>query len=143
MTSGEGDVRVAPRVSPGPAVVRVALGVALALLALLTAPVAALVSRMCWRPDLVTVPYGLVLGVAGSMGVVVLAGAVSRGFGLLAAAGWILGLGFVVNGTSGGSFVVAGDALGWAFLVLGTVATVGTALWGTALSRTTPRGGRR
>lgn len=120
---------MAPRVSSAPTA-RIALGIAFALLALPTAPVAALVSRMCWRPDLVTVPYGLLLAVAGSMGVVVLAGAVSRGYGLLAAACWILGLGFVVNGTSGGSFVIAGDALGWAFLVSGTVATVGVAMWG-------------
>jgi hypothetical protein len=130
--AGEGGVRVAPRVSSlsGTGVARVALGIGLSGLGFVTAPVASLVSRMCWRPELVTVPYGLALAVAGSMAVVVLAGAVSRGFGLLAAAGWILGLGFVVNGTSGGSFIIAGDALGWAFLVLGTVATVGTALWG-------------
>lgn len=106
------------------------MGLALALLALVTAPVAALVSRMCWRPGLVTVPYGLVIAVAGSMSVVMLAGRVSRGYALLAAAAWIVGLGIVVNGTSGGSFLIASDGLGWAFLVLGTVATLATALWG-------------
>jgi hypothetical protein len=109
---------------------RLALGVALVLLALVTAPVAALESRRCGRPHLLTVPYGLVLGVAASMAAVLLAGAVGRGYGLLAAAGWVVGLGFVVQGTSGGSFVIAGDALGWSFLVLGTVATLGAALWG-------------
>lgn len=121
---------MAPRVSPAHGAGSILVGLALAALALLTAPVAALVSRMCWRTELVTVPYGLVLSVGGSMAVVTLARAVSRGYGLLAAMGWIVGLGLVVNGTSGGSFVVAGDSLGWAFLVLGTVATIGAALWG-------------
>jgi len=130
VTAGEGGVRVAPRISLANGSVRAVLGLALAGLAFVTAPVAALVSRMCWRPDLVTVPYGLVMAVAGSMSVVMLAGRISKGYGLLAAAAWIVGLGFVVNGTSGGSFLIASDALGWAFLVLGTVATLATALWG-------------
>jgi hypothetical protein len=121
---------VAPRISLAQGGVRLVFGVAFAALALVTAPVAALVSRMCWRPSLVTVPYGLVLSVAASMAVITLAGAVSRGYALLAAAAWIVSLAFVVNGTSGGSFVIAGDGLGWAFLVLGTLATMGTALWG-------------
>ena len=118
------------RTSPARTGRGVLLGVAFALLAFVTAPTAALVSRMCWRPSLVTVPYGLVLSVAASAGVILLAGAVARGYALLAAAAWIVGLAFVVNGTSGGSFVIAGDTLGWAFLVLGTLATMGTALWG-------------
>jgi hypothetical protein len=121
---------VVTRTWPAQGGVRVVLGLALAVLSLVTAPVAALVSRMCWRPSLMTVPYGLVLSVAASMAVVMLAGAVSRGYAVLAAAAWIVGLAFVVNGTSGGSFVIAGDSLGWAFLVLGTVATMGTAMWG-------------
>lgn len=130
MTAGEGGVAVVRRISSASRGVVAVVGVALGLLGFVTAPVAALVSRMCWRPALVTVPYGLVLAVAGSMAVVVLAGAVARGYAILAAVTWILGLAFVVNGTSGGSFVIAGDALGWAFLVLGTVGTLGTALWG-------------
>jgi hypothetical protein len=127
-------MQVVPRISPAQGsvglVLSAVLGVALALVALVTAPLAALVSRMCWRPGPVTVPYGLALSLAGSMGVILLAGAVSRGYAILAAAAWILGLVFVVNGTSGGSFVIAGDALGWSFLVLGTVVTIGTSLWG-------------
>jgi vacuolar-type H+-ATPase subunit I/STV1 len=126
---------------------RIALGITIVLVGVVTAAVAALVSRMCWRPDPVTVPYGLALAVAGSMAVVVLGASVSRGFGLLTAVGWIVGLVFVVNGTSGGSFVVAGDALGWSFLVLGTLVTLGTALWGpvlwgsTLFGKSTPPGG--
>jgi hypothetical protein len=117
---------VASRRSP---VIGLLLGVACAALAFVTAPLAALVSRMCWRPSLVTVPYGLVLSIGGSMGIVLLAGAVARGYGLLAAAAWIVGLVFVVNGTPGGSFVIAGDGLGWGFLLLATVGTMATALW--------------
>ncbi|MEJ7629736.1 MAG: hypothetical protein WKF54_09110 [Nocardioidaceae bacterium] len=130
MTSREEGVRVAPRVSPSRGGVGVVAGVALAALALVTAPVAALVSRMCWRPGIVTVPYGLVLAAAGSMAVVLLARSVSRAHGFAAAVAWMVGLAFVVNGTSGGSFVIAGDALGWAFLVVATVATLGSAVWG-------------
>ena len=130
MTSAEGGVRVARRTWSANRAAVVLLGVALATLALVTAPVAALVSRMCWRPGLVTVPYGLVQSVTASMGVVILAGAVSRGYGALAAAAWIIGLVFVVNGTSGGSFVIASDALGWGFLILGTLGTLGAAMWG-------------
>jgi hypothetical protein len=120
---------VGTRVSLAQGVARVVLGLVVAALALVTSAVSALVSRMCWRPEPVTVPYGFVLAVAASMALVHLANAVSRGYGLIAAAAWILGLGFVVNGTSGGSFVIAGDALGWAFLVVGTVGTLVAALW--------------
>lgn len=130
MTSGEEGERAAPRVSLARGGAGYVAGAGLAALALVTAPAAALVSRMCWRPDVVTVPYGLVLSAAASMGVVLLARAVSRVHAFAAAVAWMVGLAFVVNGTSGGSFVIASDALGWAFLVVGTVATVGSAAWG-------------
>jgi hypothetical protein len=84
---------------------------------------------MCLRPG-VTVPYGLVLSAAASMGVVVLARAVSRVVGLVAAAAWLVALGFVMNGTSGGGFIIADDALGWSFLVIDTAAVIGAALLG-------------
>lgn len=127
---GEGGVWMAPRAVAPTSALGVLLAVVLALVALVTAPTAALVSRMAWRPDLVTVPYGLVLGVGASIGVVLLAGAVTKAYGLLAAAAWLVGLAFVVKGTTGGSFVIAGDGLGWAFLLAGTVGTIGAALWG-------------
>ena len=134
MTSGEEGVRAAPRVSLAKGGTGLVVGVAFAALALVTAPIAALVSRMVWRPGLMSVPYGLVLSAAASMAVVLLARAVSRGHALASAAAWIVGLGFVVKGSSGGSFVIASDALGWSFLVVGTVATVGSAVWGGARS---------
>lgn len=121
----------APRSSLAQAAV-VALTVAAGLAAFVTAPAAALVSRMCWRPSLVTVPYGLLLSVAASAAVVLLSRQVSRVASFVAVVGWLVGLGFVVNGTSGGSFLIAGDGLGWGFLILGTVATIWPALWGSA-----------
>jgi len=111
-------------------VVQATIGIALIGLAFVTAPVAALVSRICWRADWLTVPYGLVIAIAGSMAVVLLAAGVSKGYGILAAGGWIIGLGVVVTGTSQGSFLIAADALGWSFLILGTAATLSTAMWG-------------
>jgi hypothetical protein len=108
----------------------VAVGAGSLVVGLLVAAAATLVSRMCWRPGSVTVPFGMVLAVAACAAVVLLARSVSRANGFAAAAGWLIGLGYVVNGTSGGGFLVAGDALGWSFLVLGTVASLGTALWG-------------
>jgi len=109
---------------------RVGIGLALAALAFVTAPLAALVSRMCLRPGGLTVPYGLLLSAAASLGVVVLARAVGRGYAFLAAAAWLVALGFVVEGTSGGGFVVADDSLGWSFLVLDTAVVLGGALFG-------------
>jgi hypothetical protein len=132
MTSSEGRAASTRRPTLARGGAGLATGAGLAVLGLVTAPVAALVSRMVWRSALVTVPYGLALSAAGSMAVVLLARAVSRRHALVAAAGWLVGLGFVVNGTSGGSFVVASDGLGWSFLVLSTLAAVAAAVWGSA-----------
>jgi hypothetical protein len=105
----------------------IAAGLGFAAMGFVTAPVAAVVSRMCWRTSAVTVPYGLLLSAAASLGVVLLARAVSRGVAAAAAAGWLVALGFVVNGTSGGGFLVASDALGWAFLILDCTVVLGAA----------------
>src|SRR6478735_11086994 len=119
MTVGEdGVAATGSRLSPKGAL-SVAIGVAFLVAGFVTAPIASLVSRMCWRPGAVTIPYGLVLAAAASMSLVLLAREVSRAHALAAAGGWIVALGFVVNGTSGGSFLIAGDALGWGFLALG------------------------
>jgi hypothetical protein len=83
---------------------------------------------MCLRPGLVTLPYGLLLSAAASLGVVVLAKALSRAYALVAAAAWLIALGFVMKGTSGGGFLIADDALGWSFLVLDTLVVMGGAL---------------
>jgi hypothetical protein len=111
---------------------KVGIGIAVAIVAFVTAPLAALVSRMCLRPGAFTLPYGLVLSAAASLGVVVLARAVGRGYAFLAAAAWLVALGFVVEGTSGGGFVVADDSLGWSFLVVDTAAVLGGAFVGGA-----------
>jgi hypothetical protein len=116
----------------------VAVGVVVAAVAFATAPLAALVSRMCLRPGAVTLPYGLLLSAAASLAVVVLARALWRTYALVAAAAWLVALGFVVEGTSGGGFVVADDALGWSFLIVDTAAVIGAALVG---GRRTSRGG--
>jgi hypothetical protein len=108
----------------------IGIGIAFAVLAFVTAPLAALVSRMCLRPGSVTIPYGLILSALASVAVVVLARAVARGYAFAAAGAWLVGLGFVVEGTSGGGFLVASDALGWSFLVLDTSAVIGAALLG-------------
>lgn len=108
----------------------IGVGLAFAVLGFVTAPLAALVSRMCWRPGPLTVPYGLLLSAAASLGVVVLARAVSRIYGVIAAAAWLVALAFVMKGTSGGGFVIANDALGWAFLVIDTSLVIGAALVG-------------
>jgi hypothetical protein len=121
-------VSTTARPSPLKGVASVAIGLAFAALGFVTAPAAALVSRMCLRPSPVTLPYGLLLSAAASLGVVVLARAVSRAYAFVAAAAWLVALGFVVNGTSGGGFVIADDALGWSFLVLDTLVVMGGAL---------------
>jgi hypothetical protein len=108
----------------------VLVGAGIAVLALVTAPAAALVSRMCLRPGVVTVPYGLVLSAAASLGVIILARAVSRFYSYVAAAAWLVGLGIVMKGTSGGGFLIANDALGWSFLILDTVVVLGGTLLG-------------
>lgn len=108
---------------------RLLAGAGFALLGAVTAPAAALVSRMCWRSAAGTLPYGLLLSAAASLSVVLLARAVSRRDGLVAAIAWLLGLVAVVRNTPGGGFLVAGDALGWGFLVVDTLAVAGALLW--------------
>lgn len=110
--------------------VRVAIGLAFAALGFATAPAAALVSRMVVRSGSFTFPYGLLLSAAASGAVVVLARLTRRGYAFAAGAAWLIGLGFVVNGTSGGGFLVADDNLGWTFLLIDTVAVIGAALVG-------------
>lgn len=127
---GEEGVAAAGLSSRRGVVASLLIGVAFAVVAALTAPVAALVSRMCWRLEVVSVPYGLVLSALGSMAVVVLARASSRNHGIVAGVMWLLGLAAVMRSTAGGGFLVAGDALGWAFVVFNTLAVLMAMLWG-------------
>lgn len=130
MASGEERLAPPARQSALRRVTALAIGLLFALLALVTAPLAALVSRMAWRPAALTIPYGLVLSAAASMGVVVLARAASRRHAFVAAAAWLVGLGLVMRGAPGGGFLIADDTLGWSFLVVATVAVIGAALLG-------------
>lgn len=111
------------------AVVSVVTGVVFAVAGALTAAAAVLASRMCWRTEAVTVPYGLLLSAAGSTAVVVLARASSRHHAVAAAVAWLVGLAAVMRTTTGGGFLVAGDSLGWAFVVVDTAAVLTALLW--------------
>lgn len=90
-------------------------------------------SRMVWRPGSpghsTTVPWGLVLGVAASVAVVLLARAISRQHGFAATAGWVVGLLGVLVGGRGGSYLIASDGLGYGFLVAAATATVLAVAW--------------
>lgn len=107
--------------------------IAVAIGGLVTELMAAVVSRAAWRPDGLTVPWGLALAVAGSVAIVVLARAVSRGHGFVAAGGWVVGLAYLLAPRP--QFVIAGDALGWGFIGLATGAVVVVAMWGPGTTR--------
>lgn len=109
---------------------RVLLGVAVLLTAIAVGVCAAWVSRGVWRPGSLVVPWGLALSMASSAAVVLLARALQPHLGFLAAGGWVVGV-FAVM--SRGDTVIAGDWLGYAFLVCATVSVLGAALWGRGL----------
>ncbi|MGH3502954.1 MAG: hypothetical protein ACRDQA_18980 [Nocardioidaceae bacterium] len=111
-------------------VAQLALAVLAAATGFVVAILATLVSRLAWRTGAVTVPWGLVLAVAGSAAVVVLARGTSRPHGLVAAGGWVVGLVGVLLGGPGGDYLVASDAFGQALLLAGTAAVVVAAVWG-------------
>jgi hypothetical protein len=87
-------------------------------------------SRGVWRPAAIVVPWGLALAVGGSVSGVLIARTVSRGHGFVAAAGWIIGVGALL---SRGDTIIAGDTLGYAFLLGCTAAVIGSAAWGRGL----------
>jgi hypothetical protein len=105
----------------------VAIGVLIGLGGILVGVCAAWVSRGVWRLGGVVIPWGLLLSAVGSSAGVLLARAVGRGYGFVAAGGWIAGVGALMarNDT-----VLAGDWLGYAFLLGVTVAVIGSAAWG-------------
>ncbi len=112
-------------------VVSVIAGLALAVVAGLVAICAALVSRSAWRPGDLTLPWGLALGIAGSVSLVLIARSIAgRGPGFVAAAGWVVGVGLVLFWSPGGDFLFANDLLGQGFLLLATVAVLAAAGWG-------------
>lgn len=112
---------------PGP-IARALLAMGVALLGAMSAVFAALVSRHAWRPGEMTLPWGMLLALAGSVAMVFASRAQGRSFGFLAAAGWVVGLVGVLAGP-GGDVVVAGDLLGYAFLLGATAVVLLTAAW--------------
>jgi len=104
----------------------------------LVAICAGLVSRFAWRPGSLMVPWGLLLGLAAALAVVVLARQLGRGHGLFAVGGWIVGLAAILLGRPEGDFVIASDFLGWAFLLAPIAVLIAAATWGGA-----PDSGRR
>lgn len=109
----------------------VVTGSAVATLSSLVAICAGLVSRGAWRTGALTVPWGLALGVAGSVAVVVIARAFAgRGVGFAAAAGWVGGVAAVLVWHPGGDYLFANDILGVGFLLGATGAVLAAAGWG-------------
>lgn len=104
---------------------------AFALASTVVAICAGLVSRSAWRPSAVTVPWGLVLGVAGSVSLIVVTRVLAgRRSGLVAVGGWLLGIAIVLFWHPGGDYLFANDALGTTFLLGATVAVLVAAGWG-------------
>lgn len=86
---------------------------------------------MAWRPtDGVTVPWGLVLALLSAVSLPLVARLYSRVAGGGAAAGWIVGLGLLLEKGPGGDFLLAADWLGQVFLYGGAILVVVTAAWG-------------
>ncbi len=109
----------------------VVAGVALVVGSSVVAICAGLVSRSAWRPSHVTVPWGLVLSVAGSVSLIVVTRiAAGRRPGYLAAGGWLLGVGAVLFWHPGGDYLFADDGLGYGFLLGATIAVLVAAGWG-------------
>ena len=125
-TGGHGaaqSVRGSPWLLPLLAVVVAASGVVVSLCA-------GLVSRGVWRSEVASFPWGLVLGIAGSVGAVVLARAAGgRRLGIVAAAAWLLGIALVLFWHPGGDYLFANDGLGLTFLLGGPVAVTAAAAW--------------
>jgi hypothetical protein len=87
-------------------------------------------SRGVWRPASLVLPWGLALAVGGSVSGVLIARTLGRGQGFVAAAGWVTGVGALL---SRGDTVIAGDTLGYLFLLGCTAAVICSAAWGRGL----------
>ncbi len=90
----------------------------------------AVVSRLIWRPDFISIPWGLVLGVAASASIVLFGRLLARGLGLAAAAGWIVGTGLVLAGRPEGDYLLAQDGLGLGYLLVSVAAVISVASFG-------------
>jgi len=54
----------------------------------------------------------------------------ARSLSFAVAAGWIIGLAFLLAGGPGGDLIVIADTLGYAFMLLATAAVIVAAGWG-------------
>lgn len=127
------DVRVsaAPRsagrgADAGRLVGYLAIGVAGVVVAVL----ASWVSRGAWRPGSLVLPWGGALGIAGSGAGVWLARGWTSAAGFAAAAGWLVGIAYLLSGGPGGDFILTNDWLGNGFLLLAAMVVIATAGWG-------------
>lgn len=103
-----------------------AIGIAGVVVALL----ASWVSRGVWRPGSLALPWGAALGIAGSGSGVWLARVWTAGAGFAAAAGWLVGIAYLLPGGPGGDFILINDWLGNGFLLLGSLVVIAAAGWG-------------
>ncbi|MBA3234150.1 MAG: hypothetical protein H0T17_09425 [Propionibacteriales bacterium] len=91
---------------------------------------AAWISRAAWRPDGLTLPWGIALSLAGSVSAVWLARAGATSLGFVAAAGWLTGVAVLLVVRPGGDLLLISDTYGNTFLLAGAVAVIATAAWG-------------
>jgi hypothetical protein len=91
------------------------------VVAVLAGVCAGWVSRAVWRVGDAAIPWGLGVALAGSVGLVALAGSIRRRGGLVAVIGWFGG---VVALLVRGDTILAGDGLGTAFLIVVTAAVI-------------------
>jgi hypothetical protein len=102
-------------------VVAAATGLGAALLGACVDVLALAIHREVWRPGSLTLPWGLVLGLATSLACGAAAAMLvgRRLGGVSYALGWVAVLFVALQGRPEGDFVVAADPLGWAFLAIG------------------------
>ncbi len=107
--------------------VLLAVAVGTGALSLVVAVLAALVSRMVWRPGSFVVPWGLGLSVVASVVVVLVARTYRRGMAFVAAGVWVIATGLVLAGRPEGDYVFAQDGLGLGYLLVAAVAVISAA----------------
>jgi hypothetical protein len=90
----------------------------------LVATVAMAISRMALRPGPVTLPVGLLAGVAYSAVFAGLMRRFGKAAGLGAVVGWLAGEAGSLLWNPGGDLLLAGDGFGYWFLLLGTASVV-------------------
>ena len=110
--------------------VHVLAGIGVGVVSAVVAVLSAIVSRMIWRNDVLSLPWGLLLGVLASTAVVLAARAWVDRLAFVAAGVWIVVTGLVLAGRPEGDYLFAQDGLGLGYLGLATVAVMGAAALG-------------